>query len=589
MSRPSRVSRGSKPKPAANNEHVCIICAEPIIFSAVSPCNNVTCHKCCLRQRALYEKKTCLVCRTDHDDVVFTDKKTVDDSRYSDFVGPSRAFADEKYAIHFTSERVRQDVLTLLLIECPDCHEQFPLLAKLLRHAKDTHTKSYCDICASHKKAFVSELAMYTQKQLQRHLNDGDSEGFTGHPRCKFCRNKRFYSDDELAVHIREHHERCHMCDQDIPMFREYFRDYDDLYNHFRNVHYVCGVPLCVEKRFVVFREDLDLTAHMLKEHGGLTGLNGRVVVGATSQLFRSQLSTFQAPAALNNHGDSLDTKRLRFEERARHYLNYDTGKLSRFNSINKQFRSKRISAQDLVDQYTELFSANTQEEISLLVYELAELLPENSPQRHMLDTVYNAMSLPVLGRESSFPALGNSLSLSLSNLSWGTRTKGKSQQDLFPALAKPTRTTAPVIKNPPIKYTVVKKPVQQPKSVVNVNTFKGNSSYKPTYLDQPVAARPLETLPTLGSSSSSVSSSVASSRAQLPVTRVSPNLSKFPTLEKKTTKKVIPRVKPIVDSTGSWGQGLTPAPPKEEDLFGIPIVNKKAEKLKRKQERRLD
>lgn len=570
------------------NEHVCIICAEPIVYSAVSPCNNVTCHKCCLRQRALYEKKTCLVCRTDHEDVIFTDKKTVDDSRYDDFVGSSKGFADAKYAIHFTSEKVRNNVLALLLIECPDCHEQFTLLNELVRHAKDSHTKNYCDICAAHKRAFVSELTMYTQKQLQKHLNEGDSEGFKGHPRCKFCRSKRFYSEDELAVHIRERHERCHMCDQDIPMFREYFRDYDDLYEHFRKVHYVCGVPLCIEKRFVVFREDLDLTAHMLKEHGGLTGLNGRVVVGASSQLFRSQLSTFQAPVPINQ-GDSLDTKRLRFEERARHYLNYDAGKLSQFNNINKQLRSKRISAQDLVDQYTDLFAANSQEEISLLVYELAELYPENSPQKHLLETVYNAMSLPVLGRDHSFPVLGNSLSLSISNLSWGTRTKGKSQQELFPALAKPTRTTAPVVKNPTIKYTVVKKPVQQPKPVVNVHTFKGNSTYRPTYLDQPVNVPSLDSLPTLGSSSSSTSSSVALSRAQLPVARASPNLSKFPTLEKKSTKKVIPRVKPIVNSSGSWGQGLVPAPPKEEEVFGIPIVNKKAEKLKRKQEKRLN
>lgn len=585
MSRPSRVSRAPKPK-SAPSEHVCIICAEPIIYSAVSPCNNVTCHKCCLRQRALYDKKTCLVCRTDHDDVIFTDKTTVDDSRYDDFVGPSRRFANEKYAVHFTSEKVHAEVLSLLLIECPECHEQFTLLNGLLRHAKDTHTKNYCDICSTHKKAFVGELTMYTQKQLQRHLNDGDSDGFTGHPRCKFCRNKRFYSDDELSIHIREHHERCHMCDQDIPMFREYFRDYNDLYNHFRNVHYVCGVPLCVEKRFVVFREDLDLTAHMLKEHGGLTGLNGRVVVGATSQLFRSQLSTFLAPAP-TNQGDTIDTKRLRFEERARHYLNYDTGKLSQFSNINKQLRSKRISAQDLVDQYSELFSANSQEEISLLVYELAELFPENSPQKQQLETVYNAMSLPVLGRESSFPVLGNNQSLSISNLSWGTRTKGKSQQDLFPTLAKPKRTTAPVVKNAPIKYTVVKVPVQQTKPAVNVNTFK-NNSYRPTYLDQPVATRSLDSLPTLGSSRSSPSSSATLSRAQLPVTRISPNLNNFPTLEKKSTKKVIPRVKPIVDTTGSWGPNLTPAAPKDEDLFGLPIVNKKAEKLKRKQEKRL-
>lgn len=581
MSRPSRVSRGSRAK-ATPTEHLCIICAEPILFSAVSPCNNVTCHRCCLRQRSLYDRKTCLVCRTDHEDVIFTSVKTEDDSRYDDFFDSSRSYFDAKYAIHFTSSEVKEKVLSLLQIECPECHEQLSLLDSLLRHAKDTHTKNYCDICATHKKAFVSELKMYNQKQLQKHLNEGDSDGFSGHPRCKFCRSKRFYSEDELAIHIREHHERCHMCDQDIPMFREYFRNYDDLYNHFRNVHYVCGIPLCVEKRFVVFREDLDLTAHMLKEHGGLTGLNGRVVVGATSQLFRSQLSTFQAPPP-TNQGDTMDTKRLRFEERARHYLNYDISKISRFNDINKQLRSKRISAEDLVEKYNELFSSSSQEEISLLVYELAELYPDSSPQKHQLESIYSTMSLPILGRQSSFPVLGNGKLLSISNLSWGTRPKGKSQEDLFPTLSKPKRSTAPVIKNAPIRYTVVKKPVQA-KPVVNINTFKSNSGYKPTYLDQPVATRSLDSLPALGSSTSSPSSSSSLSRVQLQVARASPNLSKFPTLEKKSTKKIIPRVNPIVNSSGSWGQGLTPAPPKEEDVFGIPIIHKKAEKLKRKQ-----
>ena len=43
----------------------------------------------------------------------------------------------------------------------------------------------------------------------------------------------------------------------------------------------------------MVFRDDLDLTAHMLKEHGGITGSNNRVIIGSNSHHHFSQLSTF--------------------------------------------------------------------------------------------------------------------------------------------------------------------------------------------------------------------------------------------------------------------------------------------------------
>lgn len=42
---------------------VCFICADPVIYSAIAPCNHVTCHICALRMRALYKNKACAHCR----------------------------------------------------------------------------------------------------------------------------------------------------------------------------------------------------------------------------------------------------------------------------------------------------------------------------------------------------------------------------------------------------------------------------------------------------------------------------------------------------------------------------------------------
>lgn len=571
----NRAAGSSKAKDSASDSedgHTCLICAEIIQYSAVSPCNNVTCHVCCFRQRALYEKKTCLVCRTDHEYVIFTEKPTVDNSQYAEFEKLAH-LRDDKHGVLFTADYVQEDTEKLLDIMCPVCSENFKTFDKLCSHVRE-HERQYCDICGTHKKAFVSELKLYTQKQLQTHINEGDRAGFTGHPKCRFCR-KRFYSDDELNVHIRDRHERCYLCDLDRHAAHDYYRNYDDLYSHFRAAHYVCSIPSCVEKRFVVFREDLDLTAHMLKEHGGIAGQNGRVVIGATRPQYQSQLLTFSR-RNVPPDADSRDIKKRRLDERAKHYLNNDTGAIAKFNAINNQYRQRKVSAQQLVDEYQSLFTLDHLD-IALLVYDLAELYPEHSEQKELLVRAYNSMS-PLRELAESFPALGNGL-LSISGASWGTGMGSKkSREEMFPALVKPSRSSTPVQKNPSVRYTAVVKQAPKPtKPTVTLNTFQGDSSFRPTYLESRS-----DSMPVLGSASLS--------RVQLPVaggSQASLSEDKFPTLAKKNRRE-FPPVKPVVAS-GTWGLGLPLASPKVEDDWGIPVVDKKAEKLKRKQMRRKD
>ncbi|GKT89085.1 zinc finger protein [Colletotrichum tofieldiae] len=44
---------------ASSDGEVCFICAEPIKFHSIAPCNHKTCHICGLRMRALYKTKDC--------------------------------------------------------------------------------------------------------------------------------------------------------------------------------------------------------------------------------------------------------------------------------------------------------------------------------------------------------------------------------------------------------------------------------------------------------------------------------------------------------------------------------------------------
>ncbi|KAI5964501.1 hypothetical protein KGF57_000993 [Candida theae] len=589
----------------------CLICAERIVYAALTPCNHTTCHKCTFRQRALYEKNNCLICRSENEKIVITEQleKGYDDIEVTDIV----AF-DDKYHIGFTQEYVESDTLRLLENECQICHGIFPTFRELGDHAKDAHGKYYCLICSRHKKAFKVELPLYTYKQLQKHQSQGNDTGFKGHPECKHCQGKRFYSEDELHVHIRDRHERCHICDQTTPKTADYYRNYDALYQHFTKAHYVCTVPSCVEKRFVVFRDDLDLTAHMLKEHGGLN--NGqRVVIGSNSYHHQhgghfSQLSTFNNSRWLSSNEDqdedqqSPQIKKRRFEERAKHYLNYDNSKYQEFTKINDLFSKKKINAAELLRVYQmDLFKHQTLEELNFLFKEFLEFFPKSS------DLYKDLMSIIVEENETNpteqFPVLGGSdAANAFTSNGWiggrgSSRNSGASTPvDRFPPLKKPEKVNYVNPNQQPIRYsTIVKK--NKPKTM-NINRSLGISSPPPSlpnYLDRVSNTR---SDPSLNSGSRSASSSSSQTfrpptlhngRASSPSAALDDN--KFPALEKKQVKKVIPRVNEVkVTDPNSWGvngstsNGAANTTKSTNDNNGIEIVDKRKQKMKKKQDR---
>jgi E3 ubiquitin-protein ligase ZNF598 len=50
---------------------VCFICASPVFYNSVAPCNHRTCHICALRMRALYKTKDCAHCRVSPPSVIY--------------------------------------------------------------------------------------------------------------------------------------------------------------------------------------------------------------------------------------------------------------------------------------------------------------------------------------------------------------------------------------------------------------------------------------------------------------------------------------------------------------------------------------
>lgn len=257
---------------------VCFICASNIVHQAVTPCNHRTCHECSLRTRALYKNRHCLHCRTEAPKVIFTDDG---EKRFEEFTNADFENTDEILGISYESKIIQEDTTLLLRYNCPDpdCEVACFGWPDLHRHVRTLHHKQMCDLCTRNKKVFTHEHALFNKEELRRHEKFGDTKpgeadttGFKGHPECGFCR-QRFYSDDELFVHCREKHEKCHICErQDPTRQHQYYVNYDSLEQHFRKDHFLCPDSECLEKKFVVFGSEMDLKAHQLESHpNGLT------------------------------------------------------------------------------------------------------------------------------------------------------------------------------------------------------------------------------------------------------------------------------------------------------------------------------
>ncbi|KAE8216676.1 hypothetical protein CF327_g148 [Tilletia walkeri] len=242
------------------NAEYCFICAEPITYYSVAPCDHRTCHVCAIRLRALYKKMECTFCKTPSDQLIFTTSAT---KAFGHFLPTDIPFSDPKLNISFETEEAYEQTLVLLRFNCPHpkCEVASTGWSDLKTHARRDHGRLLCDLCIRFKKIFTHEHELHTSQSLHAHLTKD-------HGRCDYCK-EYFYSDDELYVHMRDKHEQCHICKARGGEAERwtYYRDYDMLTTHFREVHYLCMNRECLEKRFVVFESEMDFKAHQLAEH----------------------------------------------------------------------------------------------------------------------------------------------------------------------------------------------------------------------------------------------------------------------------------------------------------------------------------
>ena len=267
----------------------CLVCAETVSHVSVLPCGHADlCSLCTLRLRTVVNDKRCCACQTEAAEVYVarhreqegwspTFPKDLRRRAKSGEVHPMRG----SKGVYFEEEAHRDEMDVKCALTCSVCYEKgnsnvkFNSMKALKAHLREMHGKFMCDVCLRGRQVFVTEQVLYTRSELNRHYKRGDTKGpmaeagFKGHPTCQFCKS-RFYSDQELYVHMQTKHLQCFLCKRARPNEYVYYRDLLQLTDHFREQHHFCDHAECKprhpEER--AFGTAEDLRVHEVRCHG---------------------------------------------------------------------------------------------------------------------------------------------------------------------------------------------------------------------------------------------------------------------------------------------------------------------------------
>lgn len=274
----------------AEAEDVCMVCCEPLKNSAIGQCGHTgVCAQCALRLRLLLRSWECPECKACNAHVLvvpFAGELTrrppshsaEELAREAHPLDERLTSASPSTGMFVEDSQLLKSLCSLAVPSCPmpECsaHSRgFADVTSLQKHLDSVHQKHLCDVCLRSRRAFVHEQSLYSKAQLKHHKERGSvvdahtelgRSGFSGHPLCKFC-NTRFFDQTESFHHMEREHLRCPVCRRASEDSWTYYRNHDELNEHFRKHHYVCHFPNCT---YLAFGSEAELKKHLIEQHG---------------------------------------------------------------------------------------------------------------------------------------------------------------------------------------------------------------------------------------------------------------------------------------------------------------------------------
>ncbi|PRT54931.1 E3 ubiquitin-protein ligase hel2 [Wickerhamiella sorbophila] len=312
--------------------------------------------------RWLMNDNTCPFCRSLADEVHIT--------RNPENIKHEASLALKKLGMFCQDDAMKKQLEHLMRYPCPRCDKELLTLKALKEHVSSTHRSNFCMVCARNASQFSDEYALFNASELNRHMN-------SRHRRCEFCK-WTFYSPDDLANHCRKEHESCFICDKRDPTRPQYFANYEKLEEHFQKEHYACMVPECINDKFVVFADRVELQAHMASEHPALIGKYFRGVNLA------EMAASAPKGGAKPSEQESKELAQRRYSERLKIYANHDQEKIQKILDANSTFENKNVPTAAFISSYNNVLDV-PDDQITVLLKEFSKITVANNKKTQEL------------------------------------------------------------------------------------------------------------------------------------------------------------------------------------------------------------
>ena len=227
------------------------------------------CLVCAFKLRSLNKNLKCIYCNTELPKVIAISDPN---QTFEELNRRGPEYFD--HGIYYSDDKSRWACKDLQSIRCglKGCKKRaaLPNIAAYKKHLKEEHRRYLCDLCVKNRTLMVEEHKIYRKEELDMHYNHGDYDEDDNlifmHPYCVFC-DVSYYNEEKFLAHLKQDHMKCHLCTHES--FKNvYYKDYKGLETHFNMSHYLCSVPECKAKCFIVFRARSELEKHNVNVHG---------------------------------------------------------------------------------------------------------------------------------------------------------------------------------------------------------------------------------------------------------------------------------------------------------------------------------
>lgn len=344
-----------------------MICDNSIKYRVIAPCNHSDlCLQCYLRSVICYNNHCCVVCTKEYSSYPIATTNLNPDVTYESIKSQIAVFPLPEFHLFYSETTILNEIMNYMSFKCSFCREKFNVFNDIDQvkdasnnssqslnarislaqnnfgnHVKNSHHQFACFICLNSHRFLPCEAVSYPKRIFEIHRAEM-------HKKCPCC-NYIGFDAHELEVHMNEIHVRCDIC---LNLYNKvlWFRNENDLLNHYKKEHYVCYHPECLDS-LIAFPTQLELVQHLSKDHHEKVDVDGISLVPTETNEKLAKIHQEEE----NEKRSRIILSNQKFVNKLKDVFKNDESKIQNLRSNAILLINDRISVKDFYKKFCDI------------------------------------------------------------------------------------------------------------------------------------------------------------------------------------------------------------------------------------------